>query len=82
MPSLLTHLKHYLNKPLIIVRTSSIISMIRRIKRQHNRDIEKNKPNFYKKHFWKLLNDSKRLHLKDFMCLNIFIKNYERIIKL
>lgn len=73
---------HYLNKPLIIVRTSSITSLIRRIKRQHRIDIEKNKSNFYKKHFWKLLNDSKRLHLKDTFYLNKFIKLYERLIKL
>lgn len=72
---------HYLNKPLIIVRTSSIVSLIRRIKRQHRIDIEKNKPNFYKKHFWKLLNDSKRLHLKDVFYLNKFIELYERLIK-
>lgn len=63
--------------PLIVVGTSSFVSMLRRIKRQYKIDKEKNKPNFFKKHFWKLLNDSKRLHFKDFKELNKFLSSYK-----
>lgn len=68
----------YLNKPFIIVRTSAFISMLRRIKRQKSIDKVKGKNNFYKKHLWKLLNDSRRLHFKDVFVLNKFLKEYEK----
>lgn len=60
-------------EPLIVIGTSSFASMLRRLKRHYRIDKEKNKPNFFKKHFWKLLNDSKRLHFKDFKELNNFL---------
>lgn len=64
------------NNPLIIIGTSSFISMLRRIKRHYKIDKARNKPNFFKKHLWKLLNDSKRLHFKDFKELNRFLAFY------
>lgn len=66
------------NNPLIIIGTSSFISMLRRIKRHYRIDKAKNKPNFFKKHLWKLLNDSKRLHFKDFKELNRFLTFYRK----
>lgn len=65
---------HFKDKPFIIVRTSSLNSLIRRLNRHYKIDKENNKPNFFKKHLWKLLNDSKHLHFKDYKCLNTFIK--------
>lgn len=70
--------KHYINKPLIIVGTSSISSLYRRLKRHYKIDKIKNKPNFFKKHIWKLLNDSKRLHFKDLFHINKFLKQYSK----
>ena len=64
------------NKPFIIIGTSSFISLLRRIKRHYKIDKARNKPNFFKKHLWKLLNDSKRLHFKDFKELNRFLAFY------
>lgn len=64
------------DNPLIIIGTSSFISMLRRIKRHYKIDKARNKPNFFKKHLWKLLNDSKRLHFKDFKELNSFLIFY------
>jgi len=64
------------SNPLIIIGTSSFISLLRRIKRHYKIDKARNKPNFFKKHLWKLLNDSKRLHFKDFKELNRFLAFY------
>lgn len=66
------------NKSFIIIGTSSFISMIRRIKRQYLIAKKRNKPNFLKKHLWKLLNDSKRLHFKDFKILNKYLSLYNK----
>lgn len=70
--------KYFSNKPLIIVRTSALISLIRRIKRQKNLDKIKGKNKFYRKHLLKLLNDSKRLHFKDVIILNKFLNQYKK----
>lgn len=72
--------QHFVDKPLIVIGTSAIISLIRRMKRQYKIDKERNKSHFFRKHFWKLLNDSKRLHIKDFFYLNRFLKEYENLI--
>lgn len=61
------------NKPLIIVRTSALVSMFRRIRRQKSIDKIKGKKHFYRKHFWKLLNDSRRLHYRDVKLMNKFL---------
>lgn len=66
------------NKPLIIIGTSSFTSILRRLKRHYRIDKEKHKPNFFKKHIWKLLNDSKRLHFQDFKELNQFLASYDK----
>lgn len=65
--------KYFISKPLVIVRTSALISMFRRIRRQKYIDKIKGKKHFYKKHFWKLLNDSKRLHYRDVKLMNKFL---------
>ena len=65
--------EYFNSKSLIIVRTSALISMFRRIRRQKNIDKIKGKKHFYKKHFWKLLNDSKRLHYRDVKLINKFL---------
>lgn len=69
------------NKPLIIIGTSSFTSILRRLKRHYRIDKEKNKSNFFKKHIWKLLNDSKRLHFQDFKELNQFLASYDKCYK-
>lgn len=70
--------KKFADDPILIIGTSSFISMIRRIKRHYRLDKKKNKKGFFKKHLWKLLNDSKRLHFKDFIELNEFLKKCEK----
>lgn len=70
--------QHFIDNPLIVIGTSAFTSFIRRMKRQYRIDKKRKKTHFFKKHFWKLLNDSKRLHVKDFFQLNQFLKEYER----
>lgn len=72
--------KHFYNKPFIIVRTSSIWSLIRRLKRHYKIDKKNHKKNFFTKHLWKLLNDSKRLHFKDYYHLNEFLKKFNPVV--
>lgn len=66
------------DSPIIIIGTSSFISMFRRLKRHYRVDKVRNKTDFFKKHLWKLLNDSKRLHFKDFKELNRFLFYYKK----
>lgn len=69
--------KQVYEKPIIIMGTCSFLALVRRMQRQYKIDQMKNRPHFFRKHFWKLLNDSKRLHWKDYKILNEFLKSIQ-----
>lgn len=71
--------KHFIGKPLIVVRTGALKSLLRRISRQLKSDEKKHPFTLGRKHLKKLLNDSKRLHYKDVKKLNSFLNKLEKM---
>lgn len=67
---------HFKDKPIIIIRTSTITSLIRRLKRHLDFKTREFSGEFA--HLKKLLNDSKLLHWIDTKVLNKFIKELKK----
>ena len=65
---------YFVDKSLIIIRTSAFYSFIRRLNRQLTSKEKLHPFTYGKSHLRKLLNDSKRLHYRDVEKLNSFLK--------
>ena len=61
------------DKPLIVIRESSLKCLFRRLKRELKEEEKRHPLKMGKKYIKKLLNDSKGLHFKDLKKLNNFI---------
>lgn len=61
------------DKPLIVIRESSLKCLFKRLKRELKEEEKRHPLKMGKKYIKKLLNDSKRLHFKDLKKLNNFI---------